>query len=166
MANGLLDILGSALGTTPPSYMEGLLGAQQTEDLRKRSIGSGLVNALVGYAAMPKNQNLGLGRILAGAAQAGMQGAQNVYSTAIQDYQTKAKIDEMNRQRAIQERDLRRQQEMEALAPQLIKTVPAQYEEVQGQPYSIPKPAAEGAVAPEFGLQQVILDKTRPECSE
>ena len=161
MANGLLDILGSALGTTPPSYMEGLLGAQQTEDLRKRSIGSGLVNALVGYAAMPKNQNLGLGRILAGAAQAGMQGAQNVYSTAIQDYQTKAKIDEMNRQRAIQERDLRRQQEMEALAPQLIKTVPAQYEEVQGQPYSIPKPAAEGAVAPEFGLQQVMPDPTR-----
>jgi cytochrome c556 len=161
MANGLLDILGSALGTTPPSYMEGLLGAQQTEDLRKRSIGSGLVNALVGYAAMPKNQNLGLGRILAGAAQAGMQGAQNVYSTAIQDYQTKAKIDEMNRQRAIQERDLRRQQEMEALAPQLIKTVPAQYEEVQGDPYFIPKPAAEGAVAPEFGLQQVMPDPTR-----
>jgi hypothetical protein len=161
MANDLLGLLGSALGTTPPSYMEGLLGAQQTEDLRKRSIGTGLVNALIGYAAMPKNQNLGLGRILAGSAQAGIQGAQGVYDTAIQDYQTKAKIDEMNRQKAIQERDLRRQTEMEALAPQLIKTVPAQYEEVQGQPYSIPKPAAEGAVAPEFGLQQVMPDPTR-----
>ena len=86
MANGLLDILGSALGTTPPSYMEGLLGANATEDLRKRSIGTGLVNALIGYAAMPKNQNLGLGRILAGAAQAGVQGAQGVYDTATQDY--------------------------------------------------------------------------------
>jgi len=97
MANGLLDIFGSALGTTPPSYLEGLLGAQQTEDLRKRSIGSGLVNALVGYAAMPKNQNLGLGRILAGAAQAGMQGAQGVYDTATKDYMTSQQIAEMKR---------------------------------------------------------------------
>jgi hypothetical protein len=161
MANDLLGLLGSALGTTPPSYMEGLLGAKQTEDLQKRSIGTGLVNALIGYAAMPKNQNLGLGRILAGAAQAGIQGAQGVYSGAIEDYQTKAKIDEMQRQRALADRELRRQTEMEALAPQLIKTVPAQYEEVQGQPYSVPKPAAEGAVAPEYGLQQVMPDSTR-----
>jgi len=86
MANGFLDILGSALGTTPPSYMEGLLGANATEDLRKRSIGTGVANALIGYLAMPKNQNLGLGRILAGAAQSGIQGAQGVYDTATQDY--------------------------------------------------------------------------------
>ena len=97
MANGLLDMLGGALGTTPPSYMEGLLGAQATEDLRKRSIGSGLVNALVGYAAMPKNQNLGLGRILAGAAQAGIQGAQNVYTGATEDYMTQQKVADMKR---------------------------------------------------------------------
>lgn len=97
MANGLLDVLGNALGTTPPAYLEGLLGTQATEDLRKRSIGSGLVNALVGYAAMPKNQNLGLGRILAGAAQAGMQGAQGVYDTATKDYMTSQQIAEMKR---------------------------------------------------------------------
>jgi hypothetical protein len=98
MANDFLGLLGSALGTTPPSYMEGLLGAQQTEDLRKRSIGTGLVNALIGYAAMPKNQNLGLGRILAGAATAGVQGAQGVYDTATQDYMTQQKVAEMKRQ--------------------------------------------------------------------
>jgi hypothetical protein len=97
MANGLLDLFGSALGTTPPSYMEGLLGAQQTEDLRKRSIGTGLVNALIGYAAMPKNQNLGLGRILAGAATAGVQGAQGVYDTATQDYLKAQQIAETQR---------------------------------------------------------------------
>ena len=85
MANGLLDLLGG-LGTTPPSYMEGLLGAQQTEDLRKQSIGTGLTNALIGYLAMPKNQNLGLGRILAGTAQAGIGGAQGVYEGATKDY--------------------------------------------------------------------------------
>jgi hypothetical protein len=112
MANGLLDVLGSALGTTPPSYMEGLLGAQATEDLRKRSIGSGIVNALVGYAAMPKNQNLGLGRILAGTAQAGMAGAKGVYDTALQDYQTQAKIDEMARKR---QQDLAGQQAINTL---------------------------------------------------
>jgi len=96
MANGLLDLLGG-LGTTPPSYMEGLLGSQATQDLQKRSIGTGLANALVGYLAMPKNQNLGLGRILAGAAQAGMQGAQGVYDTATQDYMQAQKIAEMQR---------------------------------------------------------------------
>lgn len=112
MANGLLDMFSGALGTTPPAYLEGLLGQQAVEDLRKRSIGSGLVNALVGYAAMPKNQNLGLGRILAGTAQAGMQGARGVYDTALQDYQTQAKIDEMARKR---QQDLAGQQAINQL---------------------------------------------------
>ena len=107
MANGLLDLLGGAIGTTPPAYLEGLLGQGAVEDLRKRSLGSGLVNALVGYAAMPKNQNLGLGRILAGAAQAGMQGAQGVYDTATQDYMQAQKIAEMKRQ---QEKQLQLEQ--------------------------------------------------------
>lgn len=98
MANGLLDLLGGAIGTTPPAYLEGLLGQNAVEDLRKRSIGSGLVNALVGYAAIPKNQGLGLGRILAGTAQAGMQGAQGVYDTATQDYIQGQKIAEMKLQ--------------------------------------------------------------------
>jgi hypothetical protein len=96
MANGLLDLLGG-LGTTPPSYMEGLLGAQPTEDLRKRSIGTGLANALIGYLAMPKNQNLGLGRILAGSAQAGLEGARGVYTGATADYLQQQKIEEMQR---------------------------------------------------------------------
>jgi hypothetical protein len=106
MANGLLDLLGG-LGTTPPAYLEGLLGQPATEDLRKRSIGTGLANALVGYLAMPKNQNLGLGRILAGSAQAGMQGAQGVYDTATADYMQQQKIEEM--QRAKQQRVLQQQ---------------------------------------------------------
>lgn len=99
---GLLDMLGG-LGTAPPSYLEGLLGAQATEDLRKRSIGSGLVNALVGYAAMPKNQNLGLGRILAGAAQQGMQGARGVYDQAGQDLFMQQRISEMQRKQEQQQ---------------------------------------------------------------
>lgn len=98
-----LNLLGSALGTTPPSYMEGLLGQQATEDLQKRSIGTGIANALIGYMAMPKNQNLGLGRILAGAAQAGIGGAQGVYGQALEDYQTQAKVAEMQRKQREQQ---------------------------------------------------------------
>lgn len=116
MANGLLDMLGGAIGTTPPAYLEGLLGQQAVEDLRKRSIGSGLVNALVGYAAMPKNQNLGLGRILAGAAQAGMQGAQGVYDTATKDYMTQQQIAEM-----------KRKQDQQAAQQMAIQQAAAQY---------------------------------------
>jgi len=160
MANGLLDLLGG-LGTTPPAYLEGLLGAQPVEDLRKRSIGTGIANALIGYLATPKNQNLGLGRILANTAQAGMLGAQGVYSGAVEDYQTKAKIDEMNRNKAIAERDLRRQTEIEALAPQLIKTTPAQYQDVQGNPYFIPAATAPDATSPNYNLQSVMPEPTR-----
>ena len=161
MANDFLGLLGSALGTTPPSYMEGLLGQSAVDDLRKRSIGTGIANALLGYLAMPKNQNLGLGRILAGSAQAGIQGAQGVYNQALEDYQTKAKIDEMQRQKALQERELKKQLQVEALTPQLFQTTPAQYRDVEGQPYFIPAPTAEGAVAPNYGLQSVTPEPTR-----
>jgi hypothetical protein len=115
MANGLLDLLGGALGTTPPAYLQGLLGENAVEDLRKRSIGSGLVNALIGYAAAPKNQNLGLGRILAGAAQSGIQGAQNVYKGATEDYMQQQKIAEMKRQ---QDQRVLQQQTIEQAAAQ------------------------------------------------
>jgi hypothetical protein len=105
MANGLLDLLGG-LGTTPPAYLEGLLGQPATEDLRKQSIGTGLANALVGYLAMPKNQNLGLGRILANTAQAGIGGAQGVYDTATADYMQQQKIEEMQRAKEQRARQL------------------------------------------------------------
>lgn len=115
MADGLLDLLGGALGTTPPAYLQGLLGENAVEDLRKRSIGSGIVNALIGYAAAPKNQNIGLGRILAGAAQSGIQGAQGVYQNATQDYMQQQKIAEMKRQ---QDQRVLQQQAIEQAATQ------------------------------------------------
>jgi hypothetical protein len=145
MANGLLDMLGGAFGATPPSYIEGLLGAQQTEDLRKRSIGSGLVNALVGYAAMPKNQNLGLGRILAGAAQAGMAGAQGVYDTATRDYMMQQRIAEMQRAKKLQEaQDAFRANIGQPNATRNVITQPTE---------QVPVAPVEGAVAPNFETQ-------------
>lgn len=88
---GLLDFLGN-MGATPPSYMEGLLGADQMEKLKGQATSTGLANMVLGYLAAPKNQNLGLGRILGGALQSGMQGAQGVYSGALGDYETQQKI--------------------------------------------------------------------------
>jgi len=158
MANGLLDILGGAFGTTPPMYMEGLLGADAMENLRKRSIGSGLVNALIGYAAMPKNQNLGLGRILAGTAQAGIHGAQNVYGQALDDFQTQQKIEDMNIQRALQMQKLKEQQQLRQLAPQLIREVPAVTEYEDQGTYFMPQPAAAGAEAPNYNMQPVTRE--------
>jgi len=155
MANGLLDLLGGALGTTPPAYMEGLLGQQAVEDLRKRSIGSGIVNALVGYAAMPKNQNLGLGRILAGSAQAGMQGARSVYDDATQDYMMQQKIAEMDRVK-------KQQAAQDAFRANIGR--PNATREVMMQPTEqMPVAPMEGAEAPNFATAPVAPVVTQEE---
>jgi len=45
----------------------------------------------VGYLAQPKNQRLGVGRILANSYMAGQQGAQGTYDTALKDWETQQK---------------------------------------------------------------------------
>jgi len=117
--------LGGALGTTPPAYLQGLLGENAVEDLRKRSIGSGLVNALIGYAAAPKNQDLGLGRILASAAQSGIQGAQGVYRNATQDYLQAQELAEMKRKQEQQTRQLSAIEQAAAQFPEYADAIRA-----------------------------------------
>ena len=90
MANGLLDYL-SGFGSTPPEYLGGLLGQDAVDKLKGRAATTGIANAVLGYLAAPKNQNLGLGRIIGQSLQAGMTGAQGVYDTALQDWQTQQK---------------------------------------------------------------------------
>jgi len=153
MANGLLDYL-SGFGSTAPEYMGSLLGEDAVDKLKGRAATTGIANAVLGYLAAPKNQNLGLGRIIGQSLQAGMTGAQGVYDTALQDYQTKAKIDEMNRQKAIADRDLARQTQIEGLTPQLFKTNPAQYKETPTGMY-VPQTPVAGAEAPNFNQQYV-----------
>jgi hypothetical protein len=153
MANGLLDYL-SGFGATAPEYMGSLLGENAVDKLKSRATTTGIANAVLGYLAAPKNQNLGLGRIIGQSLQAGMTGAQGVYDTALQDYQTKAKIDEMNRQKAIADRDLARQTQIEELTPKLFKTNPAQYKETPTGMY-VPQAPVAGAVAPNFSQQYV-----------
>ena len=101
MANGLLDYL-SGFGATPPEYLGGLLGQEAVDKLKGRAATTGIANAVLGYLAAPKNQNLGLGRIIGQSLQAGMQGAQGVYDTATQDYMAQQKIADLQRKQAQQ----------------------------------------------------------------
>lgn len=89
------NIFGSA-----PEYLTGLLGQQGVEDLQKKALTTGLINAAIGYIAQPKNQRLGgplpyIGRAL----QAGMTGAQGVYDQGLKNFEVQQKIDEINRQK-------------------------------------------------------------------
>ena len=89
---GLLDNL---FMTQTPDYLTSLLGDTGVQDLNKKALTSGIVNTLIGYAAAPKNQRLGLGRILANAYQQGMTGAQGTVDKATQDYINAQKIGEL-----------------------------------------------------------------------
>lgn len=103
MANGLLDYI-SGFGATPPEYMGSLLGEDAVDKLRGRAATTGIANAVLGYLAAPKNQNLGLGRIIGQSLQAGMTGAQGVYDNATQDYMAQQKIADLQRKQAQQTR--------------------------------------------------------------
>jgi hypothetical protein len=116
---GLLD---NIFATQQPEYMTSLLGQDAVDKLKKQSLISGGVNTLVGYLAAPKNQRLGLGRILAGAYQQGMQGAQGTYDKATQDYITGLKMQDLKKSAEAKKK-------MEELAPNLFtQATPAQYE--------------------------------------
>lgn len=153
MANGLLDYL-SGFGATPPEYLGGLLGQDAVDKLKSRAATTGIANAVLGYLAAPKNQNLGLGRIIGQSLQAGMTGAQGVYDTALQDWQTKQKIDEMNRQKA--QRDA-----FDVAAKGLYTTTPAQYttEQVSGGGY-LPQTPDANALVPNFNLSKTYAPAT------
>lgn len=82
---------------TAPESLAGLLGEQATKDLQRKAMTTGLINTALGYLVQPKNQNLGLGRILGQSLMSGMTGAQGVYTGALEDWQTKQKIADLQR---------------------------------------------------------------------
>lgn len=78
----LFDELPNIFLTQKPDYLQGLLGAEKYKQLENQANISGLLNAFINYAAMPKNQ--GYGSIIPYAAKsylAGTAGAQGVYDT-------------------------------------------------------------------------------------
>jgi hypothetical protein len=89
-----LNIFGDA-----PQSLTGLLGEQATEDLRKKAMTTGLINAAIGYIAQPKTMGYGSALPYIGRAlMAGQQGAQGVYEGAITDFERQQKIADAKRQ--------------------------------------------------------------------
>ena len=151
-----LNIFGDA-----PQSLTGLLGEQATEDLRKKALTTGLINAAIGYIAQPKTGGYGSALPYIGRAlMAGQQGAQGVYEGAITDWERQQKIAEMKRQQ--QQRAARQD-----IAQNLYTTIPAQFRDVQQPGMNVPVPAQEGAVAPSFATQyqpgQMTREITSPE---
>lgn len=143
MASLLDNVL--SFGATPPQYLEGLVGQQGVEDLRRKAGTTGVFNALVGYLATPKNQGLGLGTILGNTLMAGQQGAQGVFDQATQDFLMQQKLDEMNRAK---EQQARRDAFIASIGqPNATRQVVTPSGMVE------PVPAAEGAAAPSFQTQ-------------
>lgn len=143
MASLLDNVL--SFGATPPDYLSGLVGQQGVEDLRKKAATTGVFNALVGYLATPKNQNLGLGTILGNTLMAGQQGAQGVFDQATQDYLMQQKIDEMKRAKELQARK-------DAFVASIGQPNAVRDVVTQGTVQE-PVPAEAGAVAPSFQTQ-------------
>jgi hypothetical protein len=78
-----------------PDYYGGLLGEEGVQKLQRQALGTGLINAALGYIAQPKNQRYGsalpyLGKALA----AGYQSGQDVIAGGLRDYETKQKIEQ------------------------------------------------------------------------
>jgi hypothetical protein len=90
---------------SPPSVITGLLGEQEAERLRKQSIGTGLVGALIGgLSAAPNYRYGGIAPILGQALKSGFEGMQGTYTSALENYQTQQKLVEAQRQQ--QERQM------------------------------------------------------------
>ena len=87
-----------------PQSLTGLLGEQATQDLQKKALTTGLINAAIGYIAQPKNQRYGSALPYIGKALlAGQEGAQGVYQGAIKDYELQQKIAEAKRKQEQQQ---------------------------------------------------------------
>jgi len=85
---------------SPPSVITGLLGEQEAERLRKQSIGTGLVGALIGgLSAAPNYRYGGIAPILGQALKSGFEGMQGTYTSALENYQTQQKLAEAQRQK-------------------------------------------------------------------
>lgn len=83
-----------------PDYYGGLLGEQATQDLQKKALTTGLINAALGFIAQPRNQRYGSALPYLGKAlTAGYESGQNVIAGGLKDWETKQKIAEMQRKK-------------------------------------------------------------------
>jgi hypothetical protein len=104
----------------PPEYLTGLLGADETDKLRKQAMTTGLVNSAIALIAQPRNQRYGSALPYIGKAlMAGQQAGQNVYSNALQGLETQQKLAEY-----------KRQQEQRAAREDAISKLPADQQQM------------------------------------
>jgi hypothetical protein len=141
-----LNIFGDA-----PQSLTGLLGEQATEDLRKKALTTGLINAAIGYIAQPKTMRYGSALPYIGRAlMAGQQGAQGVYEGAITDFERQQKIEEFKRKQE-------QRKAFEAAVPNLMRTTPAQFESITTPGGYAPQQTEvmPGQVSPNFGMTRL-----------
>ena len=101
---------------SPPSVITGLLGEQEAERLRKQSIGTGLVGALIGgLSAAPNYRYGGIAPILGQALKSGFEGMQGTYTSALENYQTQQKLAEAQR---LKEQQRLRDEAIAGLSPE------------------------------------------------
>lgn len=129
-----------------PQSLTGLLGEQATQDLQKKALTTGLINAAIGYIAQPKNQRYGSALPYIGRALiAGQEGAQGVYSGAIKDYDLQQRIAEAKRKQEIQKaQDLFRSR---------IGLPNAERQIITQNTAQVPVAPVEGATAPNYATQ-------------
>jgi hypothetical protein len=141
-----LNIFGDA-----PQSLTGLLGEQATEDLRKKALTTGLINAAIGYIAQPKTMRYGSALPYIGRAlMAGQQGAQGVYEGAITDWERQQKIAEMKRQQ-------QQRESFDVAAKNLYTTTPAQFETVSTPGGYAPQQTGimSDQVSPNYGMTRL-----------
>lgn len=109
-----------------PQSLTGLLGEQATQDLQKKALTTGLINAAIGYIAQPKNQRYGSALPYIGKALlAGQEGAQGVYQGAIKDYQLQQQIAEAKRKQEQQMAQTKAIESYAAQRPELANAIRA-----------------------------------------
>jgi hypothetical protein len=154
---------------TQPEYLSGLLGADETEKLRKQATTTGLVNSAIALIAQPRNQRFGSALPYIGRAlMAGQQAGQGVYNSALQGLETQQKLAELKRQQE-------QRKAFDEAAKNLYTTTAPKYQTVtQAGGYAPAQTEIqEGQVAPNFGMnklpdvtQQVMTEPGRQELNQ
>ena len=99
MDNGLLgDIFGGG-----GSGLEGYLTPDQQEAINRNAGFSAAAALLAASGRRPVGQSINLGQALGGALMAGQQGYQQAQQGAIQNLMAKQKLDEVQRERQLQQ---------------------------------------------------------------
>lgn len=134
-----------------PDYYGGLLGEEGVQKLQRQALGTGLINAALGFIAQPRNQRYGsalpyLGKALA----AGYESGQDVIKGGLRDYETKQKIEELQRQKKAREA-------YDKALGGLYTTTPAQFETVTTPGGYAPAQTdiQTGQVSPNYGMTKL-----------